>query len=43
MMVSSEAKDILNKYSGNAQYGDLIQKFVDSAEAPELIVPVMGV
>lgn len=42
MMVSSEAKDILNKYSGNAQYGDLIQKFVDSAEAPELIVPVIG-
>ena len=42
MMVSSELKDILNKYSGNAQYGDLIQKFVDSAENPEFIIPVIG-
>ncbi|SNS70096.1 Dynamin family protein [Anaerovirgula multivorans] len=42
MILVGKVKDILNKYSGNALYGDLSQKFVDSAESPELIVPVIG-
>ncbi len=41
-MLSSEVKDILNKYSGDALYGDLSRKFIDLSESPELIVPVIG-